>query len=194
MKSDLIPANGTFFSLAEAFNLIQAENYNVNTFWTQATDEKIHGKNIQLVCARSSFFRRWKKFQTEGVTPSPGDYGIRVGAPRIVDDNQLHLVNDQLKTTVGLAGDNSDLTSSLVSVNEILKEKAGAFPYLKSPCTSTIKLYQVLTVDQDKDLHLVRDRNMKVKDKRRQMALISQSCSCSFICKLSSSCREVGYT
>ena len=82
-------------------------------------------------------------------------------------------MNDQLNTTIGLAGDNSDLISSLVSVNEILKEKAGAFPYLKSPCASTIKLYQVLTVDQDKDLHLVRDRNMKVKDKRRQMASTS---------------------
>ena len=67
----------------------------------------------------------------------------------------------------GLVGDNSYLISSLVSVNEILKEKAGAFPYLESPCASTIKLYQVLTADQDKDLHLVRDRNMKVKDKRR---------------------------
>ena len=54
-----------------------------------------------------------------------------------------------------------------------MKEKARAFPYLKSPCASTIKLYQVLTVDQDKDLHLVRDGNMKVKDKSRQMASTS---------------------
>ena len=100
LKSDLIPANGTFFSLAEAFNLIQAKSSNVNTFWNEATDEKIHGENVQLVCARSSFFRRWKKFQTDRVTPSPGDYGIRVVAPRIVDYNHLHLVNDQLKNTI----------------------------------------------------------------------------------------------
>ena len=57
MELNLIPANGTFFSLAEAFNFTQAKYYNVNIFWTEATYEKIHGENPQLICARSSFFK-----------------------------------------------------------------------------------------------------------------------------------------
>ena len=82
-------------------------------------------------------------------------------------------MNAQLKTTIGLSEDNIDLSRAIVAINEAGREKSGDIAYLKPPSAPTLKLYQVLSVAADEDIHLVNSSSLKVKDKRRQMASTS---------------------
>ena len=40
-------------------------------------------------------------------------------------------------------------------------------------CVSTIKVYQHLSVNDDPDVHIIKDGSLKTKDKRRQLASTS---------------------
>ena len=110
---------------------------------------------------------------TDGIIPAADDYGINVGAPHIIDNHDIRSVNKVLKTTIGLSENNVDLASSIVKVNELNKENHGDFPYQKNPCPTTVNLYQVLSVNDDDNIHMVKDGNVKIKDRRRQMASTS---------------------
>ena len=80
------------------------------------------------------------------------------------------MLNDDLNGTVGISENNSTLCESIVAVNENAKFNNGGVGYQKTPCSSTVKFYQMLSVNDDPSIHLIKDGNLKVKDERRQMA------------------------
>ena len=85
--------------------------------------------------------------------------------------NQTYL----LKHKIRLAENNDELSSKIIKVHEIEKQAAGKYPYLKIPYKSTVKLYQVLNVEDNQDVHLVRygKRKRKVNINSRQITSIS---------------------
>ena len=176
MRNNIIklkPTNGSHFTLREAFVIMKEEGITSHNFFLQATDPKVHRNKIKLHCHRSTFIRRYKKFTKDGILPKVDDYGSNVGAPQIVIKKDVPLLNNSVHNSVGLSENNAALCDTLVLVNETNKEKHGDYAYLSNPCPSIVQLYQLLAVAEDDDIHLVRDRKMKVKDKRRQMASTS---------------------
>ena len=146
---------------------------NDNQCFNMCTDPELNPLHPKLLCSISTFQRRYKVFKTTGVYPDDTDEGIQVGARQVVKDKDLHLLNKGLKSTVGFVEDNHDLSKAIIAVIEKEKEKAGDYNYHDSPCASTVQLYQILAVNEDDNVHLVKDDNVKIKDKRRQMASTS---------------------
>ena len=70
-----------------------------------------------------------------------------------------------------------------------LKEKVdiecGSYSPLKAPSIMTTKLYQLLSVNDDEDIHLVNASTTKNKSKRRQMASTSVRNLASHLCAVS---------
>ena len=173
LRLQLKPENGTFFTLKEAFLLIKNEDISANKFWDIATDCKLHPAHPQLICSRSTFFRRHKQFLTTQCMPQDNDYGSKVGAPAMIEDNQLCLLNTNIKDTEGLVENNKELCNSITAVSNDVRVKGGDVAVSKSPCASTVRFYQILSVQDDDNVHLVKDDKVKIKDKRRQMASTS---------------------
>ena len=61
----------------------------------------------------------------------------------------------------------------MTNIKEIIGIECGLNSHIKTPCLETQKLYQLLTVNDDIDVHLVKASTNKNKDKRRQMASTS---------------------
>ena len=169
----LKPKNGSVFTLKEAFLLIKNEDISANKFWDLATNRKLHPAHPQLICGRSTFFRRHKHFQTTQIIPQDDDYGSKIGAPALIENNQLCLLNKNIQDTEGLAEDNKELCNSITTVSNDVRVKGGDVAISKSPCASTVRFYQILSVQDDDDVHLVKDDKVKIKDRRRQMASTS---------------------
>ena len=67
-------------------------------------------------------------------------------------------------------------------IKEKVDIECGSFSPLKTPSVMTTKLYQLLSVNDDEDIHLVNASTTKSKDKRRQMASTSVRNLASHIC------------
>ena len=124
-------------------------------------------------CSRMTLYRRSNKYKNDGILPNETDCGAKMGVPPMIEDNKLALLNSTISKTQGFSENNSQLSEMIVQINESEKEKAGGYGYLNTPSASTVRFYQVLAVNESDDVHLVKDENMKVKDKRRQMASTS---------------------
>ena len=73
-----------------------------------------------------------------------------------------------MKNTIGVGENHHCLAQDIVIVNGKEKENSGDCVFLKSPCVSSARFYQVLAMNED-DLYLVKDLNVKMKDNRRQI-------------------------
>ena len=71
-----IPKNGSQFSLLEAFQLMDTEDITPDLFYKTASITKVRSDKPKLMCHRATFYRRWKKYISENVKPSPNDYCI----------------------------------------------------------------------------------------------------------------------
>ena len=96
----LKPANGSHFTLREAFVIMKEEGITSHNFFLQATDPKVHRNKIKLHCHRSTFIRRYKKFTKDGILPKVDDYGSNVGAPQIVIKKDVPLLNNSVHKSV----------------------------------------------------------------------------------------------
>ena len=172
-KAKLNPVNGKTFTLKEVFLFLENEGITSNKFFSMCSNPRDNPLHPKLLCSLSTFQRRYKNFKTTRVYPNDTDEGIQVGARQAVKDKDVHLLNKALEKTVGVVENNYDLSTAIVSLNEDEKEKSGDYAYHKSPCASTVQFYQILAVNQCEHIHLVRDSNVKIKDKRRQMASTS---------------------
>ena len=98
---------------------------------------------------------------------------IQAGEPQIIQDRQLILPNKILQSTIDIAETNGELSQNIFIINEDRKEKDNAHGFTKTLYSSTVRLYQILSVDIDDNIHLVKDGKIKQKYKRRQMASTS---------------------
>ena len=76
-----------------------------------------------------------------------------------------------------------DLEDTIVAVNEDKQKESGIYPHCKTPSASTVKFYQLLSVENDPNVHLVREDTVKIKDQRRQMASTSVSSCPFYVCQ-----------
>ena len=88
-------------------------------------------------------------------------------------NTEISVLNDTVSNSVGFAEKNGALSTAIVALSEDKKENNGDFGYNKVPCPSTVKFYQLLSVDTSDNIHLVKDSQLKSKDKRRHMASTS---------------------
>ena len=167
------PKNNNYYSLSESFSFMDDNEIKPNKFISLINDKKSNPFGYKVLCHRGTLYRKYNTYQETGVQPKEDDYGIRVGAPPVLRNNDLLKLNDNVKVSIGYAENNSDLSKSIVNISEDNKEIRGDFAYTKNPSPSTVKLYQVLTVKNSDSIHLVKDSKLKVKDKRRQMASMS---------------------
>ena len=71
-------------------------------------------------------------------------------------------MNAKLKCTIGISQDNDVLSRAIVAINEEGRGKSGDLAYLKPPSAPNLKLYQVLSITADKDVHLVKSSTLKI--------------------------------
>ena len=55
---------------------------------------------------------------------------------------------------------------NIINVNEDGKKERGEYEYQPTPRAETMEFYQVLTVNYDEDLHVVKQDQSKMKDRR----------------------------
>ena len=120
------------------------------------TDSKLNPRHPELFCYYPSLYRRYKQYQTTNRLPSPEDYGIQVGAPPIITDHCLKKLSTTVDNTIEFAENNEGLSDMIDAVNRELKISHGDYHLNKPPCSSTVKLYQLLTVNNDDSMHLVK--------------------------------------
>ena len=118
------------------------------------------------------------------ILPAEDDMGITVGRPQFVADKNLKMLNADIDHTIGLATKNK-LSESVLLVKEQIDTECGVFTKLKAPANETTQFYQLLSVRDDDDVHLVKAGSTKNKDKRRQMASTSVRNLGSHLCAIS---------
>ena len=74
------------------------------------------------------------------------------------------------------------LADTVMHIKEKVDIECGSFSPLKTPTVMTTKLYQLLSVNDDEDIHLINALIAKNKDKRRQMASTSVRNLASHLC------------
>ena len=72
-------------------------------FYKLATDLEINDKHPKMLCSRATCFCHYRKYEDTGVLPVPEDYGVWVGAPSMIKDSNLPLLNIDITHTQGLA-------------------------------------------------------------------------------------------
>ena len=65
------------------------------------------------------------------------------------------------------------MAQHVTNIKEEIDNECGLHSPIKTPYLETSKLYQILTVNDDIDVHLVKAHTTKNKYKRRQMASTS---------------------
>ena len=99
----ITPVDTSTFTPREAFEYMRDNEINLNVFFKLANDVTLSLIHPKLLCARSTFFRRYKKIQTTGVLPCLHDKGIQVGAYQIIPSTKLKYLNHDINTTEGFA-------------------------------------------------------------------------------------------
>ena len=138
-----------------------------HVFYSLATEKKWNSYSPKLLCGCSTFSRRFLKFKQNNLIPESSDYGIQVGAPPIIQDNNLKLLDDNLKTTIGIAEGNHVLAENMTIVKEDYLSSRGHHIPVKLPHRQTAKFYQFLSTVNNPDIHLVKESSSKCKDRRR---------------------------
>ena len=123
----------------------------------------LNPNNPKLVCSRRSFFRRYKLFLTTDVLSTAEDQGIAVGKPQYVADKSIKLLNADIDQTVGLAKKNSKLSENVMIFKEQVATECGVFNKVRSPSNETTKFYQLLSVQNDDNVHLVKTGSTRAK-------------------------------
>ena len=90
----------------------------------------------------------------------------------VLDDN-LKLLNKEIETTIGLGEKTHTLAQHVTNVKVRIDSKCGLHNPIKYLCKKIQKWYQLLSVNEDVDVHLVKKGTTKNKDKLRQIASTS---------------------
>ena len=123
----------------------------------------MHNNTPRIGCCRMTLYRRYNKYKNDGILPNEIDCGAKMGAPQSIEDGEIAILNTTLSVTKVLAENNSQLSETIVQINEGEKEKAGGYGYLNNPSASTVRFYQMLAVNESGDVHLFKDGHMKFK-------------------------------
>ena len=81
----------------------------VTLFFNMATDKLLNPKHPKLLCFRSTFFHRYKMYQTTHILPSVDDEGLALGQPQYIVDQNLKNFNKNFNETIVLAEKNGTL-------------------------------------------------------------------------------------
>ena len=153
--------------LRQCFTYMKEHDMNANVFYTYATDKNLHPEHPLLLCSRATFFRRHKYYITTDILPKDEDEGLAVGMPQYCPISNRKKLDDDIKWTVGLAENNSTLATNIEMMKELTEKECGNYNTVKVPSVNTTKLYQLLIVNDDPDVHLVNEHVTKkiVEDK-----------------------------
>ena len=149
---------------------MKKENFSVNQFYNLATDHELNPKHPMILCSCATFFSKHKLYLMTGVLLTIVDEGLIKGRPRLVINNNLNILTKEIDTTIGLGENIHTLAHHVTKVKEIIDSECGLHSHIKVPCLEMQKLYQILTVNDDIDVHLFKSRTTKNKYKRCQMA------------------------
>ena len=94
------------------------------------------------------------------------DGGLIEGRPQLAADKNLALLNKEIETTIGLGEKTHILAQHVTHIKEKIDNECGLHIPIKTPCLESSKLYQLLTIHDDIDAHLVKALTTKNKDKR----------------------------
>ena len=79
----------------------------------------------------------------------------------------MALSNTNVSNKVAHVEINDQLFDTMSHVNEQDKDEHGDYGYLSTQCPSIIQFYQLLFMNDNNNMHLVKYQKMKVKDTRR---------------------------
>ena len=94
---------------------------------------------------------------------------MRIGAPQIVDNKDLKLLNVDINCTRGLAEKNDTLVKNIDFLIKEVQSERGQHSCAKTPSALTTKLYQLLAYNNHVDIHLVNSEISKKKNLHHQM-------------------------
>ena len=98
-----------------------------NVFYTYATNSSIHPEHPLLLCSHATFFRRYKYYMTTNILPTGEDKGLAVGRPQYCTENSRKKLNDDIKSTVGLAENNRTMATNLGKMKELSENERGNY-------------------------------------------------------------------
>ena len=91
-------------------------------------------------------------------------------------------MNVDIDHTVGLVEKNSKLSENVMILKEKVCTECGVFDKVKTPSNKTTKFYQLLSVQDDDNVLLVKSGSAKNKHKRIQMTSTSVRNYASHLC------------
>ena len=106
-------------------------------FYKQATNPEVDKRYSKLVCSQSTFYRSFKQYGNTGILPASDDHRVRVGAPQIIENNNLQLLNVDINRARGSAGKNEVLAKNVDLLREELQSERDLHSCAKTPSTST---------------------------------------------------------
>ena len=164
------PTNKTHYTLREMIEHITQSKTKVcaSHFFTYGTKQV----PPTIICNQATLYRHLKVFKSSGVLPKIGDDGINVGCPKLICDNQLKGLNNSL-STVGYAEGVDGLKVAMLDGIQTKQDERNMMKYSKSPCKSTLMLYQAKATLIDNGVSLVKTKYTMNKTSRRQMASTS---------------------
>ena len=90
------PLNGSTYSLREALQLFRKTDMSCREFYDLANSEARH----KIVCSLSTFDRD-SKYMNEGILPQVLERRITRGRPKLISDNNIVKLNNNLKDHMG---------------------------------------------------------------------------------------------
>ena len=93
--SKFIPENGNVFTLREVFKIMDVEVINTNNFYHLVCTGK-HNNTPKIGWCRMISYRRHNKYKKDGILPNETDYGVKMGAPQMIEDSKIALLNSTL--------------------------------------------------------------------------------------------------
>ena len=109
------------------------------------------------------FPRKQKFYLITGVSPTIVDKGLIEGKSQLVVDKNFTLLNKEIQTTIWLGKKTHTLAQHVTHIKEEVDNECGLYSPINTPCLETSKLYQLLTVNDAIDVHLVKTRINKIK-------------------------------
>ena len=175
ITTDILPTpkNGKQYNLREAFFILDDLDISTNKFYNLASTPNSTTGSKWLNCHKGTFYNRLNKYQNDGIIPDENDYGMRMGALPIIKIEEITKLNNDLKEYKGYAEKNEDLSQNIIDLSEKEKRARGDLGSTKAPCAATLALYQMLSTEEDPNIHLINDKRVKPKDPRRQTASMS---------------------
>ena len=154
--SDVTPKNGKVFTIKEAIMIMNDHGITPLRFFQLTTFEQYNKHHPRLLCSRSALYRHVGVFKKQNIYLDENDFGLMVGAPQLVKNNELKLLSKDLTTTIGYAEENAELATNMGLLKESLLSERGDHTPVKIPNPETTRFYQALSHIDNPDIHLVK--------------------------------------